>query len=114
MRLGCPTCFPNRVQKLAGDLTAVQLYDRTQTRAAVLRARGYHLIEQWECEFNNQLKDDANLRSVYNSEACYVPPPLNPREHCLRGGRTEAFQLHHRVEGDEFLEHYDIVCFNIL
>jgi len=45
---------------------------------------------------------------------CFVPPPMNPRKHALRGGRTEAFTLHCETAGDEVIEYVDVVSVIIL
>ena len=38
---------------------------------------------------------------------------MDPREDCLRGGRTEPFKLHHMCAEDEEILYIDIVNMNL-
>lgn len=93
---------------LAGGLTAEELYERTVDRAYVLKHQHhYRLFEIWECQWQAILRRREDIREVY--DRCFVPPPLDPRKHALRGGRTEAFQLMHVKADDEVIEFFDVV-----
>ena len=95
---------------LAGGRTAEELYERTIYRAHVLRAvHGYRLYEIWECSWNEMRRSTPEVRDAY--DLCeYVPPPLDPRKHALRGGRVEAFSCLYEVADGEIMEMFDVIC----
>lgn len=108
--LGCPMCYPNRSIRLAGGRTAEELFERTMDRQYQLEIGGrYKVFSIWECQFKQLLKKHQYLRDLYNNESTFVPPPLNPRVHGLRGGRTEAFCMYKKCCSDETIDYLDIV-----
>ena len=54
------------------------LYDRTIKAAARLREQGYIVIEQWSCQWHEQLRKDAELQATV--KALKIPDPLHPRD----------------------------------
>uniref|UniRef100_A0A183BN37 DNA-directed DNA polymerase n=1 Tax=Globodera pallida TaxID=36090 RepID=A0A183BN37_GLOPA len=93
---GCPRCYPQRQQRLAGGQPAELLYVRTQQRAwALEHQHGYELKTVWECEFRQLLQRRPNLRLAYTDVCRAVPGPLDLRNDALFGGRTEPFALHY-------------------
>ncbi|KAH7712452.1 hypothetical protein AAVH_20196, partial [Aphelenchoides avenae] len=105
---GCQQCFPDRTVKLCGGRTAQQLHDATFERLHRLQELGYRLHIKWECDFRRELETNAELRARYRR--CRVVEPLDPREDALRGGRTEAFKLHHQCRDDtEEIRYIDVV-----
>ena len=86
------------------------LHAQTMERSWKLEnEQGYEVHSVWECDFRNQLKRDPEVRAIYDE--CFIPGHLDPREHCLRGGRTEPFQFHFQCEEDEEILLLDIVSF---
>ena len=111
INIGCPVCFPNREQPLAAGRPAEQLYEQTQRRLWVLEhERGFHLHVMWGCELRAMLRRNAEARRLWQ-EQCVpgILGPLDPREHALRGGRTEPFCLQHKCTEEE-----EIVCIDIV
>nr|CAD2199872.1 unnamed protein product [Meloidogyne enterolobii] len=105
---GCPRCFPRRDQRLAAGRTAEELYERTQQRLWELEHQhGFELHVIWGHEMMEKLKNNAKLRRLWIEIDCVRP--LDPREDCLRGGRTEPFKLHHFCGADEEIIYIDIV-----
>uniref|UniRef100_A0A914HLZ0 DNA-directed DNA polymerase n=1 Tax=Globodera rostochiensis TaxID=31243 RepID=A0A914HLZ0_GLORO len=107
---GCPVCFPQRQQPLAGGQQAELLLARTQQRAWELENRyGYELQTVWECEFRRLLHGSKALRRLYDEVCRTVPAPLDLRRDALFGGRVEPFSLHYACCDDEEIDDLDIV-----
>lgn len=106
---GCPFCFPNRKKILQRNLTAEDLFVASERRKLELKKRGYRIIEIWQCKFRKILKKDKKLLNLWNS-IDLPPPPMNPRIHCLKGGRVEPFRLFSKAADDEVIELFDVVC----
>nr|CAD2184987.1 unnamed protein product [Meloidogyne enterolobii] len=105
---GCPICFPVRSQRLAAGKTAEELYERTQHRLWELEHQhGYALHVVWGHEMKERLNGNPGLKRQW-WEIEYVKP-MDPREDCLRGGRTEPFKLHHVCGNDAEILYIDIV-----
>lgn len=106
--LGCPDCFPDRQQKLAAGRTAEHLYERTMHRLWELEHQhGCELHVEWSCKWKEKLRRNAELKRQW--DGIFVPCPLDPRQHALRGGRTEPFKLHHKCVANE-----EILCIDIV
>uniref|UniRef100_A0A914MVR5 DNA-directed DNA polymerase n=2 Tax=Meloidogyne TaxID=189290 RepID=A0A914MVR5_MELIC len=105
---GCPKCFPVRDQRLAAGRTAEELFERTQQRLWELEHQhGYQLHVVWGHEIKEKLINNTQLRRKWFEIDCVRP--MDPREDCLRGGRTEPFKLHHMCVEDEEILYIDIV-----
>nr|CAD2165765.1 unnamed protein product [Meloidogyne enterolobii] len=105
---GCPKCFPVRDQRLAAGRTAEELFERTQQRLWELEHQhGYQLHVVWGHEIKEKLRNNTQLRRKWLEIDCVRP--MDPREDCLRGGRTEPFKLHHLCAEDEEILYIDIV-----
>uniref|UniRef100_A0A914N8J3 DNA-directed DNA polymerase n=1 Tax=Meloidogyne incognita TaxID=6306 RepID=A0A914N8J3_MELIC len=105
---GCPKCFPVRDQRLAAGRTAEELFERTQQRLWELENQhGYQLHVVWGHEIKEKLSNNTQLRRKWFEIDCVRP--MDPREDCLRGGRTEPFKLHHLCAEDEEILYIDIV-----
>uniref|UniRef100_A0A914NER9 DNA-directed DNA polymerase n=1 Tax=Meloidogyne incognita TaxID=6306 RepID=A0A914NER9_MELIC len=101
-------CFPRRDQRLAAGRTAEDLYERTQQRLWELEHQhGFELHVIWGHEMMEKLRNNLKLRRQWLEIDCVRP--LDPREDCLRGGRTEPFKLHHFCGADEEIIYIDIV-----
>lgn len=112
--LGCQKCFPTRDIVLSGGRTADELYNATQKRLLEIEAKNmYKLKVIWECDFKEKLRQNPELKKLYE-ELCFASDePLNARTHALRGGRVEPFKLYHKCENDEEIIYVDVVSFRI-
>ena len=108
MYAGCPRCYVNHQQKLAGGRTASELHNSTQARLRELEGKGLKLDVKWECDFRKELNANPALKEQYDGIAL-PSTPLQPRKDALRGGRVEAFKLYHKCEPDEEILHLDVV-----
>jgi G:T-mismatch repair DNA endonuclease (very short patch repair protein) len=71
-------------------MTMADLYQRTLEKKHYLESLGNYYIITWECEFDREILDNIDIKSLVD-KVNYVTP-LEPREAFL-GGRTEAFKL---------------------
>jgi hypothetical protein len=108
LNLGCRKCYKDPQQVLGGGRTQLALNTATQKRLKFLRKKGYRLHVMWECDFRRQLDMEKEMRESFNKLAL-PDTPLHPRRHGLRGGRVEAFKLHHQCAADEEILHLDVV-----
>ena len=107
---GCPNCYRGEAaRKLRlGSKTMDDLYAATQQRLFDLEnLHGYEVHSKWECEFRQELRHNDELQRAY--EEIFIPGPLDPRIHALRGGRTEPFAFSHVCSNDEEILLLDIV-----
>jgi len=72
---------------------------------------GYQLHVVWGHEIKEKLINNTQLRRKWFEIDCVRP--MDPREDCLRGGRTEPFKLHHMCVEDEEILYIDIVYLNL-
>lgn len=80
-------------------------YQRTIDRAIYIKKQGYQLIEIWECEFNQQLKNDSEMQSFV--DLLKIEDPLDPRK-AFFGGRTNATKLFHKCGPNEYISYVDV------
>ena len=98
---GCKNCKPNnRHVKMfhPPDRTVEEMYQTTQQKTGLIRAAGYTVIEQCECEFKKELKQNEELQDVVK-KMTWVSP-LDPRD-AFYGGRTGMAKCYHKVEENE-------------
>ena len=103
---GCPTCFPQRDEchpKLL-DRTFRDVYHVTQSKMTALKAKGYQVVEMWECHWNKLKQTDPQIKQ-FVAELNLIEP-LQPRD-AFFGGRTNAFKLYHICEQGEKIEYVD-------
>ena len=62
-------------------------------RINFIRERLRNLIEIWECDYNNMVKNDVLMNSIVKEEND-LRLPLKPRD-ALSGGRTATISLYH-------------------
>lgn len=67
---------------------------------------GYTLKTIWECEWEEQVKE--NLEIKQHVQRCAVDNPIEPRS-ALYGGRTETFRLHARGSEEVPIKYVDVV-----
>ena len=87
---GCIKCFSRHTVNPVNQMTMADLYQRTLEKKHYLESLGNYYIITWECEFDREILDNIDIKSLVD-KVNYVTP-LEPREAFL-GGRTEAFKL---------------------
>ena len=75
-----------------------QLYEDTIRKIDYLEARGFEVIQKWECELKKEMKEDEDLKRYIDEYE--LVDPLHPRE-AFYGGRTNASKLYHECKGDD-------------
>ena len=63
-------------------------------KRALLQARGYNLVEIWECEWQARKETDADVAAFVARLA--LQDPLDPQD-AFYGGHTNAIKLYHHV-----------------
>ena len=105
---GCPTCLPDRsLKNTVNQKTFDSLYIKTLQRTSQLRAKGYTVIEKWECEFSAEEKQQAEDLGVVD-----MVPQLVPKDGFF-GGRTEAIKLRTSLTRDEMAHGHSIKYFDV-
>ena len=104
---GCPKCYPVRDIKhyASPDRIFEELYQATLAKRMALLRAGFKVLEIWQCEWDEQLKKNAEVQRFLNSFD--LVPPLQPRDSFF-GGRTEAVALHAVVGEEEEIRYCDI------
>ena len=104
---GCPKCYPVRDIKhyACPDRTFEELYQATLAKRMALLRAGFKVLEIWQCEWDEQLKKNAEVQRFLNSFD--LVPPLQPRDSFF-GGRTEAVALHAVAGEGEEIRYCDI------
>ena len=75
-----------------------ELYEDTIRKIDYLDARGFEVVQKWECELKKEMKEDEDLKRYIDEHE--LVDPLQPRE-AFYGGRTNAVKLYHPCEGEE-------------
>ena len=83
------------------------MYEATLAKTALLRAMGYTVIEKWECDWDREIKTNANLNEFVSK--LNIVESLEPRE-AFFGGRTNAATLYHKAneEVGEQIRYVDV------
>ena len=104
---GCPKCYPVRDIKhyASPDRTFEELYQATLAKRMALLRAGFKVLEIWQCEWEEQVKKNAEVQRFLNSFDLVAP--LNPRD-AFYGGRTEAVALHSVAGEGEEIRYTDI------
>lgn len=93
---GCPTCFPDRKEKL----------QNWNDRKDALEKEGYCVTSIWECEWNSfKRKHKLSKNSVFYN-TLKEHSPINPRE-AFFGGRTNASKLYYKCDKHEKIVYKD-------
>ena len=76
---GCFRCFPNRSMKHPIHLNKTMYDVREETRDKIeqLTTLGYHVREMWECEWNQMINTNIQVKEFVDK--LDIVPPLNPR-----------------------------------
>lgn len=77
------------------SLTMATLEENTAKTTASLRAKGYTVVEKWGHDFQQDKKNNKELKSFLETET--IMDRLNPRE-AFFGGRTNATTLYYEGE----------------
>jgi len=80
---GCPKCYPERTQKLAGGRTQEELFQLTEKRLQWLESEGCEPDFMWECAFKRELQNRPELKQRYDAIAL-PSEPLNYRNPFLQ------------------------------
>lgn len=106
---GCPKCYPEKEQRLAGRRTAEELYEHTMRRLGEIRRLGHYRIRLvWECEWNAYLRRHPNTMRAYGQME--LPSgPMQLRRDAYFGGRVETFRMLHTCAEDEEIVVVDVV-----
>ena len=102
---GCPKCYKDRNLRAGGNQTMEAKYQRTLEKKRYLENLGYKYSAMWECELEQQLKEDPEMAAFFKRTE--VAEPLDPR-HGFFGGRTNPIWLYYRVKDDEKVHYVDI------
>ncbi|GAV01658.1 hypothetical protein RvY_12336 [Ramazzottius varieornatus] len=99
---GCPSCFPPDTLHPLRKQTMKEVYNDTMARQRYLEGRHYEVVTCWECQFNQEAREDEELKEFVPME------PLHPRD-AFFGGRTNGLKLHHEVGPGAKILHYDVI-----
>lgn len=103
---GCPKCLPKRnSHTVNAGVTAEEAYQRTIARRQDIEARGYTVVEKWECELKQELKTNLEMKDYMDN--LKLVTPLEPRE-AFYGGRTNAVKLYHQCQNGEKIRYIDV------
>ncbi|XP_074650414.1 uncharacterized protein LOC141905419 [Tubulanus polymorphus] len=104
---GCPKCFKNSDMQspVRPDKKFGELYQATLEKSAKIRALGYNLVEFWEHEYCNLVKENRVFADFVKEVD--ISDPLLPRD-AFFGGRTNAIKIYHKAEDDEKIKYIDI------
>ena len=104
---GCPSCYPRRDVKnyATPDRTVEELYNATEVKRMALLRAGYTVIQIWECEWDCEVKTNADVQRFLT--LLQLVEPLEPRN-AFFGGRTEAVALHAVTDDNEEIRYVDI------
>lgn len=98
-------CHPSDQEILPNGKTAgfVRLRDRERMMYIKSQVKDVHIV--WECEINNLLKNDHEMREIFDS---YLDDgPIEIRS-AFFGGRTAPLRLYHKATADQKIEYVDI------
>lgn len=106
---GCPKCCPNNNSGPGTFETTNDAYKHCLDRSDIVRNEGYELEEIWECDYEEQLRKDKEMKYFIDQLADPDPRtgPLIPQE-AFYGGRTNATKLYHKVSGTDKIRYIDV------
>ncbi|KAF1753945.1 hypothetical protein GCK72_020502 [Caenorhabditis remanei] len=103
---GCNRCWMDQEAKCPANKnrTMGELYETTIDRDDIIRAAGYTLHVKWECDINEDLRKDKEMRDFFKN--CNHTHHLQPREG-MYGGRTQQFQSLVKACSKYSIEYFD-------
>ncbi|XP_074645851.1 uncharacterized protein LOC141902110 [Tubulanus polymorphus] len=104
---GCPKCFknPDLISPVRPDRKFGELYQATLEKTSKIRALGYNLVEFWEHEYRDLVKENHAFADFVKKSD--ILDPLQPRD-AFFGGRTNAIKIYRKAEGEEKIKYIDI------
>ena len=105
---GCPECCKTqRWSKYHAhpDRSLEELYTATLYKIQRLHQAGYTVIEQWECQWKRQVKQDPSIQTFLDQ--LDLVPPLEPRD-AFFGGRTGTVALYANTAPGEEIHYVDV------
>jgi hypothetical protein len=87
--------------KTSGGDTLAERYEQTLARIEQIKQAGYHVIPEWECEF------DERPELLVHPTIKHAPLITRDALYC---GRTEAMNLHYKIrEGKQSVQYCDVM-----
>ena len=102
---GCQTCFDLSTMNTHLNKSMGDLYRETMRWIARVTNSGYMISVMWECEWDNLVKENSEIKE--HVESYSLSSPLTPRE-ALYGGRCETFSLHASCTDTSVIEYVDV------
>ncbi len=100
---GCLKCYSRDTVNSVNGKTMYDLYQATLEKAMYLKSLNLNVVEIWECQINQQLKTNAEMRTFFDN--FQVVDPLEPRD-AFYGGHTNATKLFHECQGGERIKYF--------
>ena len=102
---GCQKCYSLQTMNTHLNKTMGDLYRDTVRWTERVINSGYKLSVMWECESEQLVKDNKEIRDHLESYSLFTP--LSPRE-ALFGGRCETFALHAQSTTEFAIKYVDV------
>ena len=100
----CPKSYTGDTLNPVKGKTMQELHHCTVAKIEYLKRQSYNVVEVWECDVNQELKQNEDMKHYFDHY--HMIDPLNLR-HALYGGRTNASKLYHCCQGDEQIRNVD-------
>ena len=78
---------------------------KRKRRNSILKAKGYTLVEIWECQFAELIQKSVSLKTLAVEKKTCTHRPIEPRK-ALYGGRVEVFQCYSSCDDKSVIEYY--------
>ena len=101
---GCPQCFGHTTVNPITDRMMGAMFQDTKAKTEKIKKKGYEVIEIWEHEYEELLKNDKEFRKICGE--CNISPTLQPRK-AFFGGRTNAIKLFYDCKEGEQIKYAD-------
>lgn len=82
-------------------------YESYLAIAEKIRSMNYNLIEIWEHEFDQMLKENPSIDEYLDQLDHLKVPPLDPRD-AFFGSRTGVYRLYHKAAPNEKMLYADV------
>ena len=105
---GCVRCYTaGRDMLCAYGESMDERYERTLRISSKIRQHGYQLIEKWECDFDREYCENAQMSSFIREATRNWHTPLNPRD-AFFGGRTGNTVKSYDAQQGEKIKYVDV------
>lgn len=101
---GCPKCFDAN-DIMPGGKTAAKLRERDAKRLEEIRKMGIQVHVYWECQVDEWLERDPEMKKCFDNYMDEGPIDLNK---CFFGGRTGPLNLYYKPKQGEQISYYDV------